>query len=91
MEKKNIKIGKSLITQLNRKEFEFENTEAELDFHFIIENSNEVVVIVFDRLIPNNNRTKSDLGVFFVSNLEEAVTDANKLTKSNLKESLMWM
>ncbi len=90
MKNKTVKVGECLLTQLNETEFEYENLEQELDFHFIMENLDEVTVIVFDSLLPTNDQTKSDLGVFSASSLEEAVSDVRQLTKDNLKNSIIW-
>jgi hypothetical protein len=90
MKNKAIKVGGCVLTQLNETEFEYENLEQGLDFHFVVEKSDEVTVIIFDSLLPTNNQTKSDLGVFTASNLEEAVSDVRQLTKDNLKNSIMW-
>lgn len=87
MEKRNINVSGYPLTQLAETAFEAENAAQKLDFYFDTEDSEEVVVTVFDSLISTN---AISLGVFFANSLDEAVTDAMLLTKGNLKESLMW-
>ena len=89
MNKNSVQIGEYLITKLSETEYEYANTKQELDFHFAIEEPNEVAVYVFDSLISEDNE-KAFLGAFFASNLQEAISDVAQLTKNSVKNSIIW-
>lgn len=88
MEKKTVKINGHLITQFNKNTYEAETPKQNLDFYFEASKPSEVQVVVFDSLITNTE--KAYLGVFYSTNLKEAVSNAMQLTKDNVKKSVIW-
>lgn len=89
MKKESVRIGEYLITKLSETEYEYVSMKQKLDFHFAVENPNEISVFIFDSLISENNE-KAFLGTFHTSSLEEAVSEISYLSQENIKKSVMW-
>jgi hypothetical protein len=74
--------------KINKNNYEFENKEQNLDFFFDITDKAQVQVVVFDSLIENVD--SAYLGVFFADKFENAVSEAKKITRNNIKDFVMW-
>ncbi len=90
MKKNIVQIGDYLISKVDENEYQYTNASQELEFHFVVDEPDDIIVFVFDSLIPNNSPDEGFLGAFNASSLEEAVSDIPHLTKDNLKDCVMW-
>jgi hypothetical protein len=74
--------------KLNKNNYEFGNKDENLDFFFDRTDKTEIQVIVFDSLIEDFD--SAYLGVFFADKFEDAVNEAKKITRNNVKDFVMW-
>jgi hypothetical protein len=79
---RDVKIAGYSIRQLSETEYEAENTEEKLDFHFdMAQQDGTVEVSVFDSNIPPQSKEDPFLEGFFADSLDEAVREAMKLKR----------
>ena len=78
---KQIQVAGCAITQIDETEYEAENTEQGLDFHFDMGHTDAVEVFVFDSDVPTQGDKDPCITAFYAADLEQAVTQAMALTK----------
>jgi hypothetical protein len=87
MDKKQIQVAGYTITQLTETEYEAENKEQGLDFHFDTANPAAVEIFVFDSRLPTKGEHDPCITSFYAVDLEEAVSKAMALTRRSLEGS----
>jgi hypothetical protein len=87
MERKKIEVGGYAVTQLSETEYEAENKEQNLDFHFDTAHPSAVEVFAFDSLLPINGEKDPCIAAFYAEDLEGALRQAMALTRRSLEGS----
>jgi hypothetical protein len=85
MERKEIDVSNYAVTQLSETEYEAENKEENLDFHFDTAHPSAVEVFVFDSLLATDGEKDPCIAAFYAEDLEGAVRQAMALTRRSLE------
>ena len=90
MKNNSVKIGDVLLKKNSKNEYEYTDEKEQLEYNFVIDAPDDIIVFVFDSLIPMDSENEGYLGALYANSLEEAVHDIAFITKENLHLSLMW-
>jgi hypothetical protein len=85
MEKRYLQIAGYDVTQLSETEYEAENKEQGLDFHFDTSNPAAVEVFAFDSTLPTDGEQDPCVAAFYAENLQDAVIRAMSLQRASLE------
>src|SRR4051794_22618160 len=86
MERQEINIAGHSITQVDETEYECENENQKLDFHFDAGHPDAVEVFVFDSDIPTHGEQDPCITAFYAESLEDAVIKAMSIQRDSLMQ-----